>query len=307
MVNERRPLQGHVGAPVTPFQENGDLDVDTLRKLVEFQIREGADCLALMMHLGENLKLNAAEFRQVVEISIETAAQRVPTYVHVSSGGTRNSIELAEHAETVGADGVIAMPPYHWRSSDQASFEHFRAIAGAIAGGLVVYSNPNATGSRISFQVIEELLATCDNFVGLKDAGFDIRYFTEVCRITAEAKAGFNPMTGVEFILPAAAVGATGTFSLTGAVAPRALKQLVELSLAGRFDEALPLQRQMAALCVLLEDPGYPRKVKAAMEIMGRGCGPLRAPREPLSDKEYEEIRKKMDSLGFLDTEPHGW
>ena len=302
-----RPLQGHVGAPVTPFLEDESLDTQTLQKLVQFYLDQGVDCLALLMHLGENLKLTSAEIHRFVEVSLEVIQGRVPTYVHVSSGGTRRSVELAQFAESAGADGVIVMPPYHWRASDRATYEHIKGVADAIDVGVVAYNNPNATGARISFSSIEQLLATSRNFVGLKDAGFDIRYFTELCRIAAETKATFNPMSGVEFVLPTASVGGKGTFSLAGAVAPHTVKRLVDLSLEHRFEEALPLQRTLSSLCVLLEDPGYPRKIKAAMRIMGRDCGPLRQPREPLSDDEHREIEERLDALGLLDSEPRGW
>ncbi|MGH9087175.1 MAG: dihydrodipicolinate synthase family protein, partial [Acidimicrobiales bacterium] len=125
-------LDGVVGTPVTPFTPALELDTGALERLVDFHVTHGADVLALPMHIGESLNLSSEERRTVAEVAVKTVGRRVPVFVHVSLPGTAQVIDLARHAESVGADGVVVVTPYHWRPGPEALLEHFTAVAGAL-------------------------------------------------------------------------------------------------------------------------------------------------------------------------------
>lgn len=307
MSSDDRKLKGLVGAPVTAFTPDNDIDTDTLQKLMNFLVNERVDTIALLMHIGENAKLGEAEHRKVVEASVEAIAGRVPTYVHVSAPGTDLSVRLTEHANGVGADGVILLAPYLWKPDADAILEHFQAVDAAVDGWLVGYNNFGHTGVNITPDMLVTLLRTCPNMVALKDASFHMRTFTEFCRLGRSVREDFAAVTGIEYIGPAASVGGRGTFSAIGAVAPRLARELTDLALAGDLAAALPLQYRASELLGVLYKQAYPASIKAAMEIMGRPTGPGRRPEQRLTPEEYKQLEADLDALGVLDDEPHGW
>lgn len=311
MTDAIKPLRGLIGAPVTPFTEHDEVDADLLQRQVDFFVRHGADSLAIMMHVGENLKLGADERRRVAEISVEAAAGRVPTYIHVSEGGTGLAVSAAQHAESIGADGVIVLPPYFWQPPSEVVVAHLRAVADSITGGVVIYNNPGRLGVTISTSMLKQILETCPNVVGMKDASFNMLYFTEACRAAEQVRPDFGLFTGVDgALLPASAAGASGTFTTRPVIAPRLTRNLVDLCLAGDYVAARPVQHQAASLFRSLRDlhPGPDgTMMKVAAEIMGRPCGVPRDPAQPITPEQRAQLASHLDELGIIESEPHGW
>ncbi|WP_162605378.1 dihydrodipicolinate synthase family protein [Jiangella ureilytica] len=302
-----RPLlSGVVASPVTPLTADGRIDDATFARLLRFLVREGADHVAVPMHIGESLKLSDAERRRLVEIAAQTLDPATPLYAHVSTPGTELTIALARHAIAAGAAGVVVTPPYHWRPSPAALVEHFTAVAAATAGQVIGYNYPERIGVTVSPEVVAEVIATSPNFVGLKDASLTMKYFTEVCRVGASLRPGFAVFSGVEYVLPAAAIGGAGCFSACGGVAPRLVRRLADAALAGDLVAARPLQATISELFSAIET-GYPATIKAAMAIMGRPCGPSRLPAERLSLDDMKRLESRLDDLDVLESEPHGW
>lgn len=296
-----------VATPVTPFTASGDFDAVTYRRLLQFLISHGADAVATPMHIGESLKLTSAERKELIEVAREVTPTDIPLLAHVSLGGTGEVIELAQHAISIGASGIVVLPPYHWRPSPPALVDHFAAIAKAVeTSPVVLYNYPDRMGVDIGIEVLAELFGACENIVGLKDASLRSDYHVDVCRLAHEHGREFSLYSGVEYALPTVVVGGTGCFSACGGIAPRTVAQFADAIRNRDFVSARPLQWQLGRLFKILEQ-GYPATIKAAMEFMGRPCGPSRKPAEPFSSEQSEILRRRLAECSFMEHEPVGW
>lgn len=297
---------GIVGTPVTPFDEDNEVDVPTLERLVDFLIRTGVDFLGMTMHIGESLNLSIQERNRVVEVAVKTAAGRVPVLVNVSLPGTDHVVGLARDSEARGASGVIVITPYYWTPPREALLEHFMAVGNAVEVGLMTYNFPAKLGIEIPADLVVEMIDRLPNFVGVKDASFDMEYFTELCRVSSDRRPGFAVMTGIEYLLPSMAVGGAGSFSACGAVAPNLVRQLFNATANGEIETARGLQFRLSRLWNAIR-VDYPAGIKAAMDIMGRPVGQARRPIPPLSSQGRARLRKELEISGIVDTEPAGW
>lgn len=298
--------RGLIGCPVTPLREDGELDVSALEKLVDFLIRAGVDALATTMHLGESLNLSAEERRKVLEVAVNTAAGRVPILAHVSLPGTRQVIELACHAQEVGASGVIVITPYYWTPDREMLIEHFRAVANELAITVTAYNFPQKLGVTLTVDMLTDLMRAHPNFVALKDASFDIEYFTEVCRVASEVRPDFAVVPGIEYLLPTMAVGGAGAFSACSAVAPNLVRSLYTACAHGEWQKARDLQYRVSRLYNAIRID-YPAGIKAAQELMGRPAGGTRSPIRPINKERRDQLRSEIGALGLFETEPIGW
>ncbi len=299
-------IQGIVGTPVTPFTSKNLVDGATLQRIVDFLIRHGAHAIGLPMHIGENISMSVEERRDVARLAVEAAAGRVPVFVNTSLSGTDEVIALSQHAQQSGAKGVVVISPYHWQPPRPALVDHFLTIARALDISLVAYNFPERIGVTLTPDILIELIERCPNFVGLKDASFNMEYFTEVCRQTGEVRPGFAVFTGVEYFVPGMALGGSGAFSAVGGVAPRLVKAVYDACAAKEFERARPLQYKLSRLYYLIR-VNYPAGIKAAMEIMGRPVGKTRKPISPLDADAMKRMRTEMEKIGILAEEPHGW
>ncbi len=298
-------LKGLVGAPVTPFTADNRLDGATVQKLVDFSIRHGSHLIGLPMHAGESLNLSVEERRELARLAVEAAAGRVPVFIHTSMPGTDETVALSRHAQSVGASGVIVITPYYWQPPRSALLDHFVTVASSLDISVIAYNSPQHLGVSITTDLLKELIERCPNFVGMKDASFDMQYFTEACRVAREARPGFAVFTGVEYLVTSMPIGGVGAFS-GGALTPRLARALYDACAAGDYERARPLQFKLSQLWNIFK-VGYPAAMKAAMEIMGRPTGPTRKPIQPLDSAGYKRVQAELERLGILSEEPYGW
>src|ERR1700690_918514 len=143
---ERKPLaavpRGLIDVPVTPFTPDNKVDLDTFSRVIEFLLRHNASSLCINLHLAESLNLTLEERKRLAKTEVEVTAGRVPVIVHVSTPGTDQAVELARHAEQVGADCVVAIAPYYWKPSQEQLYEHFSAIMSASKLPFIAYNSP---------------------------------------------------------------------------------------------------------------------------------------------------------------------
>jgi len=296
-------IKGIIGAPLTPFTEDNRLDGPKLQKLVDFLIRHGVHAIGLPMHAGESLSLSIEERRELARLAVEAAAGRVPVFMHTSLPGTDEVVALSRHAQSVGAQGVIVITPYYWNPPREALLEHFVTIASSLDISVLGYNSPHHLGVTITPDLLKELIERCPNFIGLKDASFDMQYFTEACLVTGEARPGFAMFTGIEYLLPSMPVGGVGAFS--SFLAPRLVRALYDACAAKDYERAKPLQYKLCRLRNAIKVGAA--TVKAAMEIMGRPMGPPRKPLMPISSAAMKQMEEQLKKLGILSEEPHGW
>ncbi len=299
--------RGVIGAPVTPFAPGGPLDPDRLHRCVRFLVAQGVDAVALPLHTGESPSLSVTERKAAVEVAVGAAAGEVPVLVHASMPGTPEVVDLARHAEAAGAAAVVVVTPYHWRPGPTSLEAHYRAVCDSVGIDVLAYNFPPRLGVAVTPELIETLVGACPNFVGVKDASYDMQSFTECARRGTAAREDFSMLTGVEYLLPSMPVGGSGCFSPSSAIAPRLVRRLEAACRAGDVATARPLQHRMSALWHLLRETGYPASVKAAMTMLDRPVGGVRLPLLDPDPDATERLGAGLAALGVLDEEPRGW
>ena len=299
-------FSGIVGAPVTPFDQKNRVDYVTFAKQINFLIKNGVSLIAHPMHIGESINLTIEERKDLAQCLVESAGGRVPTFVHCSFGGTDQAADLASYCEKVGTTGIVLLAPYYWRSKTDAIIDHIVTVAGRLKGKLIVYNNPKATQVEISPDIFSRLLDRLPNFIGFKDASFDMKYFTEICRRNEEKGSRVAVYTGVEYLLTSMPVGGRGCFSACSEVAPKLVLSLYRACAAMDVKKARLLQYQTRQLLTLLYED-HPMTLKYVMGLMGRPVGQTRKPLPPLSPEKRARVKKGLKSLAFLEKEPRGW
>jgi 4-hydroxy-tetrahydrodipicolinate synthase len=298
--------EGVIACPLTPYDNSGDVDAATHAAQVEFLVDAGFTALCVLMHVGESLNLSFAERKQIASLSVEAAGSRASAVVHVSCPGTDHTVELARHAQSVGAAAVIATTPYHWHPGDDGLLRHFSAVAEAVDIPVLAYSPPASAGTPLSPHLVGELIARHPNFQGLKEASNHVGAFGEFARLAGQLRPDFSVLGGIEYTLPQRTLGGAGSFSICALIAPRLVRDLWAATARGDLRQAQELQDRMSRLLSLFI-PRYPAGVKAAAALMGRPLGPTRLPIAPLTPQETAELALALEEIGVPGQEPYGW
>jgi dihydrodipicolinate synthase/N-acetylneuraminate lyase len=300
-------LRGVMQSPVTPLKEDFSLDIPTYEKLVDFHVRTGATAISWPHHKAESHNLTKEERMRGAEATVNAVHGRVPVSIHVSSMSVEDAMELAQHAQKIGADAIIAITPYFWAPSPDAIYDYFVRLGTSIDLPMIAYNSPAyLEGVEFTAELIERLLLRLPNLIAMKEASFNREKFMEISRVALKVRPSFSIVAGVEFLAPSVPLGCVGSYSSAGAICPNLCTALFDACINGRSAEARELQFKLAALWDLFRDQ-YPSSLKGGMVAMGRYVGPTRPPL-PTASKEREAfIAKKLEELGILDTEPHGW
>jgi 4-hydroxy-tetrahydrodipicolinate synthase len=282
------PFHGVLPALITPFTEDGrTIDDVTLAAIVNRLIGAGVAGLVPGGSTGEFTPLSNAERRQLVEITVEAAAGRVPVVAGTSALSTRETVELSVHAERAGAAAVMVAPPFYDGLSWRELLAHYTAVADAIDIPIMYYNLPSASGVKLTAAQLRELPVTC-----LKDTGGDAVAAMEL--IQTDGPTLLNGWDTLTFAALAAGVRAVvwGTASILP-------EQCVELHRLLIDDIDLPAARELWArlwpLCQFLEGQSYPAAVKAACRLVGDTTGPVRAPLLPLDDEATSELAALLE------------
>jgi 4-hydroxy-tetrahydrodipicolinate synthase len=294
-------------SPVTPLKADFSPDPETFERLLDFHVRTGATAISWPHHKGESLNLTIAERKRFAEVAVKTVAGRVPVSIHVSALAVEDSIDLARHAQAIGADAIIAITPYFWNPSPQAIHDWFMRLGREVDLPIIAYNSPSyLDGVEFTGELITSLLEKLPNLVAMKEASFDSEKFLEISRAALAVRPDFSLVAGVEFLLPSIPLGGKGSYSSAGAICPNLCSRLYTSCVEGRWDEARDCQYKLSQLWQLFRDQ-YPSSLKGGMVIMGRPVGPTRPPLPTASDKRIAFIAGQLGELGILDTEPRGW
>jgi 4-hydroxy-tetrahydrodipicolinate synthase len=283
-------------AIVTPFK-NGDVDYDELRKLVDWHVQEGTDCLAPVGTTGESPTLDHEEHERVIASVVESARGRIKVMPGTGSNSTREAIRLTKFAKKVGCDAVLSVGPYYNKPTQEGYFRHFAAIAEAVDIPMCLYNIPGRTGSNILPETIARIAEHCPQLVAVKEATGSLDQASQVaalCDVTI--LSGDDSLT-----LPLLSIGGRGVVSVVGNIVPKDMKALVTAFLSGKIAEALQWHRKLFPLCRdMLGVATNPIPLKAALALLGRGTGELRLPMTPLDDAGREKVRKTLVQYGLL-------
>ncbi len=300
-------LRGVMQSPVTPLDEDFRPDLPTFERLLDFHVRSGSPAISWPHHKGESLNLTIPERKRFAEAAVKVVAGRVPVTIHVSALAVEDTMELARHAQTIGADGILAITPYFWNPSLEAIHDTFVRLCTSIDLPVISYNSPSyLAGVEITGELMSRLIERLPNFVGVKEASFNSEKFIEISRMALAMRPTFAMLTGVEYLLPSVPLGGIGSYSAAGSICPNLCNRLFDACVAGDWPRARELQYTLSRLWLLFRDQ-YPSSLKGGMVIMGRPVGPTRSPLPTATPERQAHIRAQLEELGILQTEPHGW
>jgi len=288
---------GSIPALVTPMR-GGEVDEDTLRAFIDWQIEEGSDGLVPVGTTGESPTLSHDEHKRVVEICIEVAGKRVPVIAGAGSNNTREAVELASHAEAAGADAVLVVTPYYNKPSQQGLYAHFRAVAEAISIPLIIYNIPPRSIVDMSVATMKRLFDDCENIVGVKDATANL---ARASLQRQEIGTQFNQLSGEDpTALAFMAHGGHGCISVTANVAPKLCSRFQAACRAGDFAKALTYQDRLMPLHTALFLEPSPAPTKYALFALGKMTEEVRSPIVTIGQETRAAVDGAMRHAGLL-------
>jgi 4-hydroxy-tetrahydrodipicolinate synthase len=291
------PITGSIVALVTPMHEDGSVDYPTLRKLIDWHIAEGTDCIGVVGTTGESPTVGVDEHHEIIRVAVEQAKGRVPIMAGCGANSTSEAISLAKYAKQVGADCQLQVVPYYNKPTQEGMYRHFKAIAEAVDLPMVLYNVPGRTvGDMLHDTVLR--LAQVPGIIGIKEATGDIARAQWLIRDVPKGFAvysGDDP-TAVALML----CGGQGNVSVTANVAPRLMYELCVAAVAGDARRAMEIQRQLMPVHKNLFVEANPIPVKWAMARMGLCGGAMRLPMTPLAQANEAVVEGALRASGLL-------
>src|SRR3712207_6056785 len=284
-------FSGTFTALVTPFR-NGEVDVEALEGLVEFQIQHGVSGLVPCGTTGETPAMSEAEDRVVVETVVRVAAGRVPVVAGTGSNSTDMAIKYTRMAQEVGADGSLQVAPYYNKPTQEGLYRHFAGVAESTNLPLLLYNIPGRTSVTITPQTIARL-AEIPGIVGVKDSTLSMNMVSDIKHLCGEEfdiLSGDDPMT-----LPLIALGGTGVISVASNVAPAAVSDMVEALISGDWYRGRELHYQLLPLFRALFLETNPIPVKTAASLLGLCGDEMRLPLVPMSGENMATLQRVME------------
>jgi len=298
MTSPFRPITGSIVALVTPMQQDGSVDYPALRKLIDWHIAEGTDCIGVVGTTGESPTVNVDEHCEIIRVSVEQARGRVPIMAGCGANSTAEAIELARFAKKVGADCQLQVVPYYNKPTQEGQYQHFKAIAESVGDlPIVLYNVPGRTVADLAHDTVLRL-AKVPGIVGIKEATGNIERAQWLIR---DVPKGFAIYSGDD---PSAVAlmlcGGQGNVSVTANVAPRLMHELCVAAMAGQREHAMQIQFQLMPVHKQLFCEPNPIPVKWAMQRMGLCGGALRLPLTPLSPANETVVEGALRASGLL-------
>jgi 4-hydroxy-tetrahydrodipicolinate synthase len=286
---------------ITPFKTDYSLDVDGLKKLVDYFIdEEKCDGLVPCGTTGESPTLTNEEHDQVIELTVKFARGRVPVMAGTGSNSTAEAIERTKHAEHVGAAASLQVCPYYNRPTQDGIVAHFAAVAKATKLPLFIYNIPSRTGRLIEAKTMIEL-SKIDNIIGMKDACGDMMVTMDIMRGTRGGSKKFYVLSGEDALtFPMMTLGGDGGIMAVANVIGKEYREMIHLMLAGKLEQAREIHYKTLQVVKTLFIESNPAPAKEAMNMMGLPAGPLRLPLVPLKPENRETLRKALVQVGRL-------
>ena len=293
-----KTITGSIVALATPMHEDGSVDYPTLRKLVDWHIAEGTDCIGVVGTTGESPTVSIEENCEIIRVSVEQAAKRVPIMAGCGSNSTAEAIELAKFARQVGADCQLQVVPYYNKPTQQGQYLHFKAIAEAVGDlPIILYNVPGRSAADMAHATVLRL-AQIPGIVGIKEASGNIDRAQWLIKETPNDFAiysGDDP-TAVALML----CGGQGNVSVTANVAPKVMHEMCVAALAGDVRRAMTLQLQLLPLHRNLFIESNPIPVKWAMSRLGLSGPTLRLPMTPLEASNEALVEDALRQSGLI-------
>ncbi len=290
-------IRGSLVAIVTPMSEDGALDLDALRRLVDWHIAEGTDGIVIVGTTGESPTVDFDEHCMLIRTTVGQAAGRVPVIAGTGANSTREAIELTACARAAGAAAGLSVVPYYNKPTQEGLYRHYRRIAEAVDLPLILYNVPGRTVADLANDTVLRL-AQVPGIVGLKDATGNMERAADLLR---RAPADFALYSGDDASgLPFMLLGGHGVISVTANVAPKLMHRMCEAAFAGNLAQGREINNQLLPLHSRLFVEANPIPVKWAVAELGLMPAGLRLPLTPLSAVHHESLREAMRHAGLL-------
>ncbi len=289
-------LSGCGTALVTPFGADGAVDEKALVRLVNWQIESGVNFIVPCGTTGEASTLTEAEWLRVVELTVRTAAGRVPVFGGCTHNSTAEAVARTKKLGSVpGLTGILTASPYYNRPGQEGQYQHFRAIAEATALPVLLYNIPGRTGANLEPATVLRL-AALPNVIGIKESSGLI---TQITDLLTQVPAGFKVLAGDDNLaLPVIALGGAGVVSVASNLIPSEMSRMVAAALAGDWETARGLNRRFFRLMQAHFSEPSPAPIKATMKIRGLLEENLRLPMVPVTSTTREKLRALVDQAG---------
>ena len=291
------PIVGSIVALVTPMQEDGSVDYDGLRGLIDWHIAEGTDCIGVVGTTGESPTVSVQEHCEIIRVSVAHAAGRLPIMAGAGANSTREAIELSRFAKQVGADCTLQVVPYYNKPSQDGIYQHFKAIAEAVDLPVVLYNVPGRTVADMLPETALRL-AQVPGVVGLKEATGNIE---RAAQLIKQAPAGFSIYSGDDGSAVALMLlGGQGNVSVTANVAPRLMHEMCNAAIGGNLALARQIHLRLLGLHKQLFCEPSPAPTKWAMSRLGRCRPTVRLPITPLTPAGQALVDAALREAGLL-------
>ena len=284
-------------ALITPFRTDGSIDEEALLRLVDYQIRSGADFLCIMGTTAETPTLTPEEKQWLRETIVARVAGRVPLLMGCGGNCTANVVRELKTTDWTGIDGVLSVCPMYNKPSQEGLYHHFRAIAQASPVPVVLYNVPGRTGVNMTAETTLRLARDFENIVAIKEASGNIAQMDDIIKNKPEHFDVISGDDGITF--PLITLGAVGVISVIGNALPREFSRMVRLALNGDYSSALTIHHKFTELFKLLFVDGNPAGVKAMLHAMGMIENQLRLPLVPTRLTTMEQISNILRELNI--------
>ena len=282
-------------ALITPFKEDGSVDYDALKRLVQYQLDNGADFFCILATTGETPTLTAEEKKRIKDLVVEVVKGKVPIAIGCGGFNTAAVVEELKTGDFKGIDGILSVCPYYNKPSQEGLYQHFKTIAAATELPVILYNVPGRTGVNMTAETTVRLARDCRNIVAIKEASGKLEQVDEIIK---NKPRDFDVISGDDALtFPMVSCGAVGVISVIGNALPKEFSKMIRLQMRGEYDPARKIHHRFIDLFSLLFVDGNPAGVKAMLHEMGFIENILRLPLVPMR---IQNIQRMSDILKEL-------
>lgn len=284
-------------AIITPFHEDGSINYDQLKKLVDYHCENGTDSIVICGTTGESATMTEEEHLECIKRTIDFTAGRIPVIAGTGSNCTATAVELSREAAKAGADGLLVVTPYYNKATQKGLIEHYKVIAREADAPIIMYSVASRTGCNIEPATVAALVKEVDNIVGVKEASGNISQVAKIMQLT---QGDIDLYSGNDDqIVPILALGGKGVISVLSNVAPRETHEICAKFFAGDIAGSRELQLKAIPLINALFSEVNPIPVKKAVSLMGMEAGGLRMPLTEMEEANAQKLAQAMRAFGI--------
>lgn len=284
------PFKGLGIALITPFTKEAKVDYKALHRLINRQIREGADFLCILATTAEAPCLSGDEKEEIKKQIIEIVGGKVPILMGCGGNNTSEVVDALLTEDFTGVDGILSVCPYYNKPTQEGLYQHFRAIAAATSLPVVLYNVPSRTGVNLTADTTIRLATDCDNIVAIKEASCNLKQIEEICRRKPD---GFDVLSGDDATTAdIIRLGGSGVISVIGNALTQQFSELTHKAMEGQDAEVMALQNKLEKMYKLLFVDGNPAGIKALLSLQNRITNILRLPLVPATESTQQAIKE---------------